>query len=80
MSESKEKLELMNCKQVAELLQISVKTVYSYVGYKQFPPNLYRKLGKKPIFIYAEVEKWFLAGAELLPRNCKNNVETKVKE
>ena len=71
MLENKDKLELMNCKQVAKLLQISVKTVYSYIGYKQFPPNLYRKLGKKPIFIYDEVKKWFLAGAELMPRNKK---------
>ncbi len=66
-----QKLNLMSCKQVANLLQISVKTVYSYIGYRQFPPNLYRKLGKKPIFIYDEVEKWFLAGANLNPRPKK---------
>ena len=63
-----QKLTLMNCKQLAEMLGISIKTVYSYIGYKQFPSNLYRKIGKKPIFIYEEVEKWFLAGAELKPR------------
>ena len=75
-----QKLTLMNCKQLAEMLGISIKTVYSYIGYKQFPSNLYRKIGKKPIFIYEEVEKWFLAGAELLPRSNRNSIVIKGKE
>ena len=64
-------IKLLNCKQVANLLGVSVKTIYSYIGYKQFPSNMYRKIGKKPIFIYDEVERWFLNGATLLPRNHK---------
>lgn len=72
-------IKLLNCKQVANMLGVSVKTIYSYIGYKQFPSNLYRKVGKKPIFIYDELEKWFLAGAELKPRPKKevNNAQNK---
>ncbi len=72
-------IKLLNCKQVANLLGVSVKTIYSYISYNQFPSNMYRKIGKKPIFIYDELEKWFLAGAELKPRPKKevNNAQNK---
>lgn len=80
MLNQKNKLTLMNCKQLSEMLGISIKTVYSYLGYRQFPKELYRKIGKKPIFIYEEVAKWFLEGAKLNPRNHKNNAEINEKE
>lgn len=64
-----EKLKLMDCQETAELLRIDIKTLYAWMSRKQIPSDLYRKLGRKPVFIYAEVEKWFLAGAEVKKRN-----------
>ena len=64
----KTEIELMTCKQVADMLRVQVGTIYSWIFYKQLPNSIYRKLGRKPIFIRSEVEKWFLAGAELKKR------------
>lgn len=68
---TKTELRLMTCKEVAELLKVKIGTIYSWIGYRQIPDNIYRKLGKKPIFIYDEVIKWFLDGAKLKKRPCK---------
>ena len=67
----KDKMNLMTCKEVAELLKVKISTVYSWISYRQIPDNIYRKLGKKPIFIYDEVIKWFLDGAKLKKRPSK---------
>ena len=65
---TQKELNLMSCQEVADMLKLKVKTIYSYINYKQIPDNLYRKIGRKPTFIYDEVVKWYLAGAELKPR------------
>ena len=65
-------VKLMNVKETANLLQVSIKTVYTWIYLKQIPDSIYRKLGRKPIFIYDEVMKWFLAGAKLNNRHSKN--------
>ena len=44
----------MDIKSVAELLQVKKATIYSWLYYNQLPKNLYRKLGRKPIFIREE--------------------------
>ncbi len=69
------KLELMTCKQVADMLKVQVGTIYSWISYGQLDRNIYRKLGRKPIFIRSEVEKWFLAGAELGKRQKGQRLE-----
>lgn len=61
----------MTCNEVANLLKVKLGTIYSWISYRQIPTNLYRKLGKKPVFIYEEVIAWFLAGAELKKRQRK---------
>lgn len=61
-----EKLELMNCNEVASFLGVKCDTIYSWMHKKQLPQNIYRKLGRKPIFIKSEVENWFLNGAEMV--------------
>lgn len=63
--------QLMTCNEVANLLKVKLGTIYSWISYRQIPTNLYRKLGKKPVFIYDEVIAWFLAGAELKQRQRK---------
>lgn len=55
-------LELMTCDEFAKFLGIKVGTVYVYLCKKQLPKKIYRKLGRKPIFIKAEVQNWFLQG------------------
>ena len=63
-----EKLELMTCTEFAEFLRADVKTIYAWLSRKQLPENLYRKIGRKPVFIYNEVEKWLLSGAPIKKR------------
>lgn len=68
-------LKLMTCHEVADLLKVKLGTIYSWISYKQIPASLYRKLGKKPVFIYDEVITWFLAGATLKKRKRKGECE-----
>lgn len=61
-------INIMSCTEVAKFLRVKVGTVYSWISYQQIPKNLYRKTGRKPLFIKEELIAWFLAGAELKPR------------
>lgn len=65
--------DFMNSDTVAELLCVKKGTIYSWLHYKQLPEKLYRKLGRKILFIRKEVLDWFYAGAELKkrPNNTK---------
>ena len=60
-----EKLELLNCEECAKFLGIKTETIYVWLCKKQLPKTIYRKLGRKPIFIKSAVEKWFLDGAKM---------------
>ena len=55
-------LELLNCEEFAKFLGIKIGTVYVYLCKKQLPKSIYRKLGRKPIFLKSEVEKWIING------------------
>lgn len=63
---------VMDVKEVAELLKVKPATIYSWVHYKQIPEKMYRKLGRRPRFIFDEVMKWFLDGAKITKRPSKN--------
>ena len=63
-------LELLNCKQFADFVGVKCDTVYVWLCKKQLPKTIYRKLGRKPIFIKSAVEEWILNGAEM----CKEGV------
>lgn len=60
-----EKLELLNCEECAKFLGVKTDTIYVWLCKKQLPQKIYRKLGRRPIFIKSEVEKWFLEGAKM---------------
>ena len=64
-----ENIMFMDTKSVAELLNVKTKTIYSWMQYKQIPDRIYRKLGRKPIFIREELIKWIFDGAEIKKRN-----------
>lgn len=59
----KNNLELLNCTEVAKFLGVKTETIYVWMCKKQLPQRIYRKLGRKPIFIKSEVENWIMAGA-----------------
>jgi predicted DNA-binding transcriptional regulator AlpA len=61
--EQQNNLELLNCTEVARFLGVKTETIYVWMCKKQLPQKIYRKLGRKPIFIKSEVEKWILDGA-----------------
>jgi predicted DNA-binding transcriptional regulator AlpA len=64
-------LQLMSCEELAKLLRVKTNTIYSYLSYDQLPKEVYRRVGKKPTFIYEEIKKWYLDGAKLSPRGKK---------
>ena len=59
-------LELLNCEQVAQMLGVKIGTIYVWICKKQLSQSIYRKLGRKPVFIKSAVEKWILDGAEMV--------------
>ena len=63
-----ENVIFMDTKSVAELLNVKINTVYSWIHYNQIPDRIYRKLGRKPIFIRDELIKWVFEGAEMIKR------------
>ena len=65
---SNEQFKLMTCEETADLLRINIKTLYAWMSRKQIPDKLYRKVCRKPIFIYDEVIEWFLSGANVKKR------------
>lgn len=71
----KQDLNFMTCTEVAELLRVKVGTIYSWISYKQIDKSLYRKLGRKPIFIKENVISWFINGAILKPRHSRKGAD-----
>ncbi len=67
-------LQFMNCQEVADMLKVKISTIYSWLSYGQIPENIYRKLGRKPIFIKEKVIEWFMTGAELKKRQTKGEI------
>lgn len=60
-----DKLELLSCEQLAEFLGLKVGTIYVQLCKKQLPSSIYRKLGRKPIFLKSAVEQWVLDGCKM---------------
>lgn len=58
-------LELLSCEELSSVLKIKKSTLYVWMCKKQLPQNLYRKLGRKPVFLKSEVEKWILEGCKM---------------
>ena len=63
---TQQNLELLNCEQVAQMLGVKIGTIYVWICKKQLPQSIYRKLGRKPVFIKSEIEKCILDGAEMV--------------
>ena len=63
---TQQNLELLNCEQVAQMLGVKIGTIYVWICKKQLPQSIYRKLGRKPVFIKSAVEKWILDGAVMV--------------
>ena len=66
---------IISAKEFSDLTTFKLSSVYSLVSYKQLPSNIYRKLGRKLVFLKNATMKWVLNGAELKkrPRKEKNN-------
>ena len=58
----------MNVEDVSKLLCVKKDTVYSWIHYRQIPDEIYRKLGRKPLFITENVIDWIKNGAVLRKR------------
>lgn len=69
----KQNLELLSCEEFSTWLGIKKSTLYVWLCKKQLPPHLYRKLGRKPIFIKSEVERWILDGCKMNTLNVSKD-------
>lgn len=72
-----ETVKIIDTKKAAEILSSTPKTLYSWVHYKQIPEKVYRKIGRKLIFLENELLQWVLDGAELKKRTNTNTNENK---
>ena len=73
-----EKIKIISTKEAAKFLSSTPNTLYSWVHYKQIPEKLYRKIGKKLIFLEDEIIKWVIDGAKLKKRPCKGGDNSEV--
>lgn len=62
---TQQNLELLNCETLAKFLGVKIDTVYVWLCKKRLPQNIYRKLGRKPVFIKSQVDKWVLDGCKM---------------
>lgn len=69
-----QEITFITCQEVADMLKVKISTIYSWLSYGQIPENIYRKLGRKPIFIKEKVIEWFMTGAELKKRQTKGEI------
>ena len=73
-------IKLLNVAEFAKVLGIKEQTAYTWICHKQLPDSIYFKLGRKTRFIEAEVDKWILGGASLLPSiKLRNQKELKTE-
>lgn len=59
-------IELMEIEDVAKYLHVTTKCIYNQIysykkGKKGIPPNLYKKIGNRTIFIKSKVIEWVLS-------------------
>ena len=73
-----EGFKILSTKEAAKLLSSTPSTLYSWVHYKQIPEKLYRKIGKKLIFLKEEIIQWVIDGAKLKKRPCKGGEDDEV--
>lgn len=60
------KLKLLNVHQLADFIGSTEKSTYTRLSRKQFPQNIYVKIGSRPMFIQSRVEEWILSGAKFV--------------
>ncbi len=58
-------LELMTCNEFAKFLGVKLGTIYVWICKEHLPKSIYRKLGRKPLFIKSKVNQWILEGAKM---------------
>lgn len=56
--------------ETASLLTVKSATIYSWIHYKQLPEQVYKKLGRKVVFIRQALLDWVYSGAEIKKRNA----------
>ena len=70
--------EFLNVQETAKLLKTTPKTLYTYLSNtgkyngkprKRLPQRIYRKIGRKVIFLRDEVLSWVREGAQLVDNN-----------
>jgi len=54
--------ELLSIEAMAEMLNSTKKSIYTWLSRKKFPKDIYIKIGRRPMFIKSRVIDWILAG------------------
>ncbi|EKE02554.1 MAG: hypothetical protein ACD_20C00362G0003 [uncultured bacterium] len=73
-SQTQDNQQFLTVKEASQLLKTTPKTLYTYLSNtgryngkprKRLPKEVYRKLGRKVLFIKSKLIDWVLSGAEL---------------
>lgn len=57
--------QFMSVLEASSLLRTTRKTLYCYLSSKRLPAKLYRRIGRKVLFLKDELIQWVKDGAEL---------------
>lgn len=64
-------LKILNVEEFAELLGVQTNSVYKWHCKNELPEKIFRKVGRKLIFIASEVESWIVEDRCQLVREKK---------
>jgi predicted DNA-binding transcriptional regulator AlpA len=62
LANEKDNFELLDVGAMAEMLNSTKKSIYTWLSRKKFPKDIYIKIGRRPMFIKPRVIDWLLSG------------------
>ncbi len=58
--------DFLSVNEAAEYLKLKSNTLYTWLSKKVLPTQIYRKLGRRTIFLKTELDKWVIKGCKFI--------------
>ena len=58
--------DFLSVAEAAEYLKIKTNTLYTWISKKVLPTQIYKKLGRRTIFLKTELDKWVVKGCRFV--------------
>lgn len=58
--------DFLSVTEAADYLKLKSNTLYTWLSKKVLPTQIYRKLGRRTIFLKTELDKWVLKGCKFV--------------